>query len=85
MLKLSTENSLHWRHIEIAQAFLSILFRRDISFTDDIVLFFFKLLVSDSIKTRRIAISITSGWLKVNKPKALKKVHLFEYAVCFLY
>lgn len=83
MLKLTSDNSLHWRHAEIAQSFLSLLFRRDISFNNDIVLFFFKSLVSDSIKTRFVAISFAESWLKVNKPKALKKVHLFEYAVCF--
>jgi len=40
----------------------------------NIVLHFFQLLISDSIKTRKLATSFCASWFKINRQKAKKIV-----------
>ncbi|KAI1720671.1 proteasome-substrate-size regulator, mid region domain-containing protein [Ditylenchus destructor] len=78
LLKLSVDSKLHWRHVDMAQSFLSLMLRKDMEFPADAVQLYFKLLVSDTIKTRKMAIAFLSSWLKINKPKSVKRAHPIE-------
>ncbi|KAL7079669.1 hypothetical protein ACQ4LE_001115 [Meloidogyne hapla] len=74
LCQICCDKELHWRHIDFAQALLSLLLRRDTNLQSNIVLHFFQLLTSDSIKTRKLAISFCASWFKINRQKAKKIV-----------
>uniref|UniRef100_A0A1I7RNY6 Proteasome activator complex subunit 4 n=1 Tax=Bursaphelenchus xylophilus TaxID=6326 RepID=A0A1I7RNY6_BURXY len=78
LVQLANDSTLHWRHAELAQSLLSLLLRRDIEYPKDAVIIFTKLLASDTIRTRKTAVSLMSSWLKINKPKANRVVFNFD-------
>jgi hypothetical protein len=75
LYQICTNKELHWRHVDFAQSLLTLLLRRDAHLQDDIVLHFFHLLNSDSIKTRKMAVGFCATWMKINRQKAAKVVH----------
>ena len=56
LLQISMNKEHHWRHVDFAQALMSLLLRRDAKLPDPLIQHFFRLVVSDSIKTRKMAI-----------------------------
>lgn len=75
LLNLSTSSKLHRRKVELAEAYLTLLLRRDLNMPDGCVQLFFRLLTSDVNKTRKQAVSMVGSWLKITKPKSLKMLH----------
>ncbi len=63
----------HWRHADLAQSLLSLMIRKDTVFTKEGIAVFIKLITHDSIKTRKMSIGFLGAWLKITRPKALKK------------
>uniref|UniRef100_A0A915JHA1 Proteasome activator Blm10 mid region domain-containing protein n=1 Tax=Romanomermis culicivorax TaxID=13658 RepID=A0A915JHA1_ROMCU len=59
----------HWRHLDMAQSFLSLLVRYDQEYPSESIQAFVRLLVDDSIKTRRISVALLAANLKNNRPK----------------
>ena len=80
LCQICSNKELHWRHIDFAQALLSLLLRRDTNLQSNIVLHFFQLLISDSIKTRKLAVAFCSSWFKINRQKAKKIVKNIQMA-----
>lgn len=80
---LAKDTNLHWRQIEMAQLFLSLMLRKDIPFPDEAVLLYFKLLVSNTIKIRNIAINFVGSWMKINKIKSVKNILQIKNMVNF--
>nr|CAD2159598.1 unnamed protein product [Meloidogyne enterolobii] len=54
LCQICCNKALHWRHVDFAQTLLSLLLRRDTILHSDIILHFFQLLISDSIKNKKI-------------------------------
>lgn len=73
LLSCAVDSSLHWRHTDLAQVFLSILIRRDADVNPDCVRLFLRLCIHDSLKTRKMGIAYIGAWLRINKPLAVKK------------
>ncbi|KAF7632932.1 hypothetical protein Mgra_00007634 [Meloidogyne graminicola] len=74
LCQVSTNKDLHWRNLEFSRALLSLLLRRDSTLQSNIILHFFQLLIADSLKTRKLAISFCASWFKINRTKAKKIV-----------
>ncbi|CAK5017318.1 unnamed protein product [Meloidogyne enterolobii] len=74
LCQICCNKALHWRHVDFAQTLLSLLLRRDTILHSEIILHFFQLLISDSIKTRKLATSFCASWFKINRQKAKKIV-----------
>ncbi|KAF8386338.1 hypothetical protein PRIPAC_75480 [Pristionchus pacificus] len=70
LLACAVDSSLHWRHTDLAQVFLSILIRRDAAVNPDCIRLFLRLCVHDSLKTRKMGIAYIGAWLRINKPLA---------------
>src|SRR4051794_17519032 len=64
--------------MDMSQSLLSLMLRHDIDYPDDAILLYFRLLVADILKTRKTATSVTSSWLKIHKPKAIKQPYAIE-------
>ncbi|VDM54378.1 unnamed protein product [Angiostrongylus costaricensis] len=67
LLSLATDPNLHWRHVDMAQCFLPVL------------RMWVRLLVHDTVKARRMATAVVASWLKLNKPKAVKREWIIPY------
>ncbi|KAF7624668.1 hypothetical protein Mgra_00010059 [Meloidogyne graminicola] len=74
LCQISTNKDLHWRNLEFSRALLSLLLRHDSTLQSNIILHFFQLLIADSLKTRKLAISFCASWFKINRTKAKKIV-----------
>ncbi|CAD6193666.1 unnamed protein product [Caenorhabditis auriculariae] len=79
LVQLATDPNLHWRPVDMAHAMLSMLVRRDEQYPEDGIRLFVRLLVHDAVKTRRIAAAVLSSWLKMNKPKAVKRDYILPF------
>ncbi|KAL3074330.1 hypothetical protein niasHS_015160 [Heterodera schachtii] len=73
LLTIAKDENLHWRQVDFAETLLSLLLRKDCDLPEGVVLHFFKLLTSDIINTRKIAIGFCSSWLKIHRQKAVKE------------
>ncbi|GMT08718.1 hypothetical protein PFISCL1PPCAC_15 [Pristionchus fissidentatus] len=73
LLASTVDCSLHWRHTDLAQVFLSILIRRDAEVNPDCIRLFLRLCIHDSLKTRKMGIAYVGAWLRINKPLAIKR------------
>ncbi|CAI5451722.1 unnamed protein product [Caenorhabditis angaria] len=71
--ELACDPNLHWRPLDMAHSMLSMQVRRDYPLPDEVIKMFVKLLINDTVKTRRIASAVVASWLKIMKPKAVKR------------
>ncbi|KAF7632271.1 hypothetical protein Mgra_00008341 [Meloidogyne graminicola] len=78
LCQISTNKDLHWRNLEFSRALLSLLLRHDSTLQSNIILHFFQLLIADSLKTRKLAISFCASWFKINRTKAKKIVKKYK-------
>ena len=59
----------------MAQSLLALLFRRDVPPPEDIIILFARLLISDTLRTRRSALTVITSWQKMVKVKAVKQIY----------
>lgn len=59
----------------MAQSLLTLLFRRDLTVPDDIVVLFCRLLISETVRTRKSALTVITSWQKIVKIKAVKQLY----------
>ncbi|CAL2044582.1 unnamed protein product [Caenorhabditis brenneri] len=79
LFALTSDPTLHWRPLDMAYSMLSMQVRRDCPLPDNVVKMFVRLLVNDTVKTRRIASAVVASWLKMTKPKAVKREYVIPY------
>ncbi|CAI2354209.1 unnamed protein product [Caenorhabditis sp. 36 PRJEB53466] len=79
LFALAQDPTLHWRPLDMAYSMLSMQVRRDAALPDGVIKMFVRLLINDTVKTRRIASAVVASWLKITKPRALKT----EYVIPF--
>ncbi|CAJ0582017.1 unnamed protein product, partial [Mesorhabditis spiculigera] len=78
LLALASDQTLHWRHTDLSHALLSLMIRRDLEYPTPGLKLFVRLLVNDSVKTRKVAGAVVSAWLKMNKPKSFRCEYLLD-------
>ncbi|CAB3398985.1 unnamed protein product [Caenorhabditis bovis] len=76
---LAIDPNLHWRPIDMAHSMLSMLVRRDELLPNKVIKMYVRLLVHDSVKTRRIATAVVAACLKIMKPKAVKREYVIPH------
>ncbi|KAF1771043.1 hypothetical protein GCK72_002868 [Caenorhabditis remanei] len=79
LFSLANDPTLHWRHLDMSYSMLSMQIRRDCPLPDNVVKMFVRLLINDRVKTRRFAAEAVASWLKMTKPKAVKREYLIPY------
>lgn len=79
LFTLANDPTLHWRPLDMAYSMLSMQVRRDCPLPDNVVKMFVRLLINDTVKTRRIASAVVASWLKMTKPKAVKREYVIPY------
>ncbi|ULT88652.1 hypothetical protein L3Y34_007695 [Caenorhabditis briggsae] len=79
LFALANDPTLHWRPLDMAYSMLSMQVRRDCPLPDNVVKMFVRLLINDTVKTRRIASAVVASWLKMTKPKAVKREYVIPY------
>uniref|UniRef100_A0A7E4VS87 Proteasome activator complex subunit 4 n=1 Tax=Panagrellus redivivus TaxID=6233 RepID=A0A7E4VS87_PANRE len=78
---ICVDPSLHWRHVDMAQVLLALLFRRDVKMPDDVVKLYFRLLSSDVLRTRKAALTVVTSWQKIVKVNVAKVAYKIENPV----
>uniref|UniRef100_A0A8R1I1B4 BLM10_mid domain-containing protein n=1 Tax=Caenorhabditis japonica TaxID=281687 RepID=A0A8R1I1B4_CAEJA len=79
LFALANDSNLHWRPLDMAYSMLSMQIRRDSPLPDGVIKMFVRLLINDTVKTRRIASAVVASWLKINKPKAVKVEYVLPF------
>lgn len=73
LFQVCNDRNLHWRHVSMAHTLITLMFRTDVPFPDEIVKYFTRLLIHDVAQTRQSALTLITSWQKLIKIKSIKQ------------